>query len=160
MNSNEAITLMQLANGATIVNATYENARDGVSKAYAFKNVIGADLEVDDLIVVETMDSYSIARVVDPAVQPDGIGCAYSALKHVVGKLDTASIDKIKASENKARYKLGMSDVHKRLSVYQDQLGSEYNSVRDMLGYTVKASGEDAEVIEDEPERWTENMDR
>lgn len=130
-NAQEAITLMQLTSGAKVVAATYPSG-GGV---YHFKNVIGAELAKDDMIVVETRGELSLATVVDPDVDVTAVTCGYEKLVHVVQKVDMAGLKAIKTAEGKARHQLAMSEVHDRLDKFRSQIGSSaFAQAQSLLG--------------------------
>lgn len=124
MNTNETITLIQLSQGARIIAASYdlENASGG---QYHFKDVLGLGLRKDDIVVVQTGNSFKLVRVTSGDVLPTDCGCALDKLKHVVSKIDTDAIDAVLATERQAVHRLAMSEVTERLSVYRKQLGAE-----------------------------------
>ena len=101
--TKEAITLVQITNGAKIVAAAYPGT---TTRHYHFKNVLGLDLKVGDLIVVQTRGDYSLATVADPDTDVTAVGCGYDQLVHVAAKVDLAALKSVLASEARARHQL------------------------------------------------------
>lgn len=119
MNTAEAITLIQLSQGARIVAGQYE----GGSADYHFKDVLGLDLKKDDFVVVQTKGAMSLVKVTNPDVLPTDCGCSLDKLKHVICRVDTDALDAVIATERQAVHKLALSEVNDRLSTYRKQLG-------------------------------------
>lgn len=177
MNTNEMITIIQMNAGAKLVRAQYLSAQPmaqpfdqverpkqyagrsgGIEPAgmghnpfsggdYHFKNVIGVNLEVGDIIVCETKGTFALLSVTDPDVKAPDLPCSMAELKHVVAKVNNDKLAEVKAQEVKAHEALSMSEVNKRLTDYRSQIGvGTFNNVAGLLGLA------DAdEVIDQEP---------
>lgn len=140
MNSKEIITLMQLTQGATIIGGHYlEDANNPAiyPKEYHFKEAQALGLDVGDLAVVQTRNSFRIIRVSSVRVPSHAIGCDMAALKHVVQKVDTSALDRISEAEQKAAHELAMSEVHERLTAFREQLGTGFDRVSSLLAAPV-----------------------
>ena len=122
MNTAEAITLIQLSQGARIVAGSYDT-KDGGGAPYHFKDVLGLGLRTGDIAIVQTKDGFSLVKVISADVLPTDCGCSLDKLKHVVAKLDTDALDAVLATERQAVHRLAMSEVTDRLSTYRKQLG-------------------------------------
>jgi len=139
MNAKEAIALIQLTNGATIFRAEYLGAQmvpqpDGATiRGYHFKDVIGLNLEADDLVVVQTKDTFGLVKVLAVNVAPAAVGCALADLKHAVCRVDFGALDCITKAEESAAHELAMSEVHERLDAYRKQLGGSFDAVKRLL---------------------------
>lgn len=141
--TKEAITLMQITNGAKIVAAAYPGE---TTRRYHFKNVLGLDLSVGDLIVVQTRGDYALATVTDPDTDVTAVGCGYDQLVHVAAKVNLAALKSVLASEGRARHQLALSEVHDRLETFRRQLGETgFTAAQNAL---LGKAAEDAEVFE------------
>jgi len=136
MDTKEMIALMQLQGGASIFKATYLDGANsaGGSKAYAFKNAVGLDLAKDDVVVVETRDTLCLVKVTETNVRIAHVGCALSALKHAVAKVNMARLYEIKAREADAEDELAAHEVFERLEKVKKNLGDDkFNAARRQL---------------------------
>ena len=122
MNTAEAITLIQLSQGARIVAGSYDT-KDATGAPYHFKDVLGLGLRTGDIAIVQTKDGFSLVKIISADVLPTDCGCSLDKLKHVVAKLDTDALDAVLATERQAVHRLAMSEVTDRLSTYRKQLG-------------------------------------
>lgn len=122
MNTAEAITLIQLSQGARIVAGSYDT-KDATGAPYHFKDVLGLGLRTGDVAIVQTKDGFSLVKIISADVLPTDCGCSLDKLKHVVAKLDTDALDAVLATERQAVHRLAMSEVTDRLSTYRKQLG-------------------------------------
>lgn len=154
MDSQEAITLIQLTGGASIVKCVYVDSHhaDAEAKGYHFKNVVGLELAVDDIIVVESRAAFALVKVVEVDVMPDELACSFSALKHVVQKVDFGPLHAVHKQERKAKYKLGMSAVSSRLDKYREQLGKE--GFGDLRGLLASPKAQRFTPTEPDPRSW------
>lgn len=151
--TNEAITLIQLNNGATIVSAHYVDARPNTGAItgtlYHFKNVTGIKLAKGDLLVVQTLESYALVMVDNPSVRANACPCALSELKHVVTKVDQDHFEHVLERENDASHALALSEVSEKLSAFQKHVGEEnFGRVQQLLNIPQKSSETDT-LIED-----------
>jgi len=146
MNSQaETISLLQIKNGAKLVSAVY--LEGNTTQRYTFKDVVGANPQEDDLIVVQSEDGVAIVRVVHTDVNPMSLKSPLGQLKHVISAVNTQAVEAVEANERKACYALQQSEVEAKLSRLQEQLGVS------AFGSALKALGgkeiDDAEVLED-----------
>lgn len=137
MNAKEAIALIQLTNGAAIFRAEYLGAptapHGAAIRGYHFKDVIGLNLEPDDLVVVQTKDTFGLVKVMATNVAPASVGCPLADLKHAVCRVDFGTLDRITKAEASAAHELAMSEVHERLDAYRKQLGGSFDAVSRLL---------------------------
>lgn len=140
MSTTEMITIMQLETGASIVKVAYakRDASNMLPAKYSFKDVIGLNLAVGDVVAVEGLSSdFVLATVTDIDVLPTDISCELSDLKHVVCKMDNEAYKQAKDREATAKHQLALSEVTSRLSVYREQVGnSTFDAVSNLLTNT------------------------
>ena len=155
MDTKKAIALMQLNSGATIVTASYISGivfempeamqpmnssqrritAPAPTKNYAFKNVLGINLMIGDLAVVQSNDSYALVKIEEINVMPTKIGCNFSALKHVVTRVDLGALQDVLATEANAEYRLSMSEITSQLDTFRKQVGeTSYGALENLLG--------------------------
>lgn len=140
MNTRELITAMQLQNGAKVVSVSF-NAAIPQAKApgsaeifYHFKNAIGVQLRVGDVVVVQGAP-YSLATVVNPDVRANELSVNLGELKHIVSRVDTTAIGIVQEAENNALHALALSEVAERVDTMRKQIGDNaFNQMNAMLG--------------------------
>ena len=169
MNIQEMITIMQLEANAKVVKARYTNgnapvrpqrppsqrdtdmpySQDDAQTGYHFKNVVGLNLEVGDLIVCETHGSFQLLEVLNPDVMVTEVSCEISDLKHVVAKVRNDDYLAVKEAENEAHRKLALSEVTSRLDKYKTQVDNgTFEAVAGLLGTKEPDKVDEAEVVE------------
>lgn len=135
----EAITTLQLSHGAKIVSIVFAEYAD--EKPYHYKNVIGADLVADDLVVVECRKGLTLATVVDPDVMAVDVPCGLGELKHIIAKVDREPIKAVQGAEKAAIHAMGMSAVNENLRKFKENIGDEsFARVEAALAYTTRTS--------------------
>lgn len=121
MDYKEAITLLQLTQGATLFRARYIGGQNN-QQEYTFKNCIGVHLAEDDLVIVQSRDSLALVTVSSVNLTPSQIGCPLAQLKHLVAKVDRSQVDAILEREQKAAHELALSELHGRLDTLRSQM--------------------------------------
>jgi hypothetical protein len=132
MNTKEMIAVMQINGGAKIVSARYLEGT--TQRDYHFKNVVGLALKEGDIVVAETRDTLQLVKVVDPNVRANAICCGMHELKHIVSKVNTDALDKIKDAEADAEHASAMSEITERMEKFREQVGNAaFNNVAGIL---------------------------
>lgn len=148
----EAITLIQLNKGFTLIGCTYieDSVQAGAvpnNKEYHFKCAPHIDPKKDDILVVQSRSGFALVKVSTAKVLPTALHCGFHELKHVVCKVNTKEFDDMLQSESEAVMALSMSDVNSKLSVFQQQVGeSAFLAVGNLLAPPVVNDSDD--VIE------------
>lgn len=164
INRKELVTMMQLENGATIVNASYLDDLDEkesndlvtlepATRVYSFKNVTGIDLAPGDLVICETRHfmgsnsiGFKILKVVDPDVSPTEIGCDLDRLVHVVCKVKNDEYLAAKAAEGRAMHRLARAEVTSKLDEYRASIG---DATFTAVARLTKLDEDETQVIEE-----------
>jgi len=120
MNTKEIIALLQLTQGATIIGARYLS---GGQATYHFKDSLGIDPRVGDLVIVQTKEHYAVVEVVELNVPAHSLGCEVSALKNVVQLVDLYPLERLEQAEAQASHELAMSEVNERLAAFKATIG-------------------------------------
>jgi hypothetical protein len=143
MDTKDLITLIQLQNGAVIVKGKYltpraakqgglpgQSAPTSLNNEYHFKDILGLGLRVGDMVVVETLDTYSLVKLTEVRCLPSNVGCILGDLKRVVSVVDLTAMTRAIVAENESAYDLSLSEVTSRLQTFKTQVGeSLFNSV-------------------------------
>lgn len=142
MDSAELIAVIQIQAGAKIVACQYVNNGPNPNaggQVYHFKNVAALPLAKDDLVVVQTGNGFSLAKVVDADVRVNTVQIPLGQLKHIVSKVDLSSLQVVLEGENNAMHALALSEVTERMNKYKEQLGDgTFNSMAALLAPPAK----------------------
>ena len=115
MNRNEVITLLHLQGGGQLAQVSFWDSNGKLTKGYTYKNLTVSDLKVGDRVICETYDRLSVGVVQEVDFAVDAINIPYERLRHIVSKVDSSALDRIKAAEVDLGAKIVKAEINETL---------------------------------------------
>lgn len=113
--NQELITLLQVNSGMKFVKVVFLHDNRNGDNTYTYKNLVAPDLAVHDLVVVQTRDTFSLARVIDNDVHYLDLNPSI-AYRHVVSKVDLTVLDQVAQQERTLARRMAEAELKRRMA--------------------------------------------